>query len=123
MLVFLRVLMLVFGLFEVINNIKYLKVEDGIKLGYNQHFEIPSSVSMSVMKKKIITMLVVGIIFLTCFSMTFIFVDYVREIVLATYIVYTVFAWGETLYYRTHLKAYVLASALTILVVLAFFLA
>lgn len=121
MLIFLRIVVVLFGLFEFINNIKYLKVENGIKIAYNQHFEIPASVSMEVMKKKVITMLCVGIMFLSATVLTFVFPENIETIISATFIIYLIYVWGETLYYRTHAKAYALALLISVLTALSIF--
>lgn len=123
MLLFLRVVVLLFGLFEFINNIKYLKMKDGITKAYDQHFEIPSTVSKEVMKKKVITMLCVGVMFLTSFGLTFIFKDNIKTIISATFIIYLIYVWGETLYYKTHAKAYALAVLISVLTALSIFVA
>lgn len=121
MTLFLRIVMVLFGCFELINNIKYLKTENGIKKAYNQHFEIPATVSMEIMRKKVITMLAIGILFLTAFIFTFVFQDQMNWIISATFMIYLVYVWGETLYYRTHTKAYALALLITGLTVLSIF--
>lgn len=123
MLTFLRVVMVIFGLFEFINNIKYLNTENGIKKAYDQHFEIPATVSMETMKKKVITMLCIGIMFLSAFALTFILPDKMNLIVSTTFVIYLVYVWGETLYYKTHTKAYTLAILITVLTALALFVA
>ncbi len=123
MLIFLRVVMIVFGLFELINNVKYLKMKNGIEKAYDQHFEIPSTVSKEVMKKKVITMLCIGIMFITGFTLTFILKDNAKNIVTITFAIYLVYVWGETLYYRTHTKAYALALLITVLTCLSAFVA
>ncbi len=123
MLLFLRVVVLLFGLFEFINNIKYLNMKDGITKAYSQHAEIPSTVSKEVMKKKVITMLCVGVMFLTSFGLTFIFKGNIKTIISATFIVYLIYVWGETLYYKTHAKAYALAVLISVLTALSIFVA
>ncbi len=122
MLIFLRIVMIIFGLFELINNVKYLKMQNGIEKAYDQHFEIPATVSNAVMKKKVITMLCVGIMFVTAFILTFI-LDDVKSVVTITFAIYLVYVWGETLYYKTHVKAYALAVLITVLTALSAFVA
>lgn len=123
MTLFLRIVMVIFGLFEFINNIKYLNTKDGIKKAYDQHFEIPASVSMETMKKKVITMLCIGIMFLSAFALTFIFTEKMDIIISTTFVIYLVYVWGETLYYKTHTKAYALALLITVLTALSLFVA
>ncbi len=123
MLIFLRIVMIIFGLFELINNIKYLNMKDGIAKAYDQHFEIPATVSHATMKKKVITMLCVGIMFTFAFILTFILTDYVKNIVTITFGIYLIYVWGETLYYKTHAKAYALALLITVLTGLSAFVA
>ncbi len=123
MLTFLMIVAIAFGLFEFINNIKYLNIENGIKKAYDQHFEIPPTVSMETMKNKVITMLCIGIMFITSSILAFIFSDNAKTIISLTYAIYLFYVVAEALYYKTHAKAYGLVVLISVLTLLSIFVA
>lgn len=122
MLLFLKILVLVFGLFELTTNITYLSKKNGIRLAYNQHKEIPATVTEGCMHVKVITMLFVGIMFLSAGVYVFIVPTAAKTAITAVFAVYCVYTWGEALYYR-YLMSFVLAGIITMLMALSYFIA
>ncbi len=116
----LRIIMIAFGCFEIITNIIYLFIDkNGLEKAYNQHKEIPPSVSKATMKKKCQTMLLWGIVFVTGFSLTFTFTDVNQWIVFGVFLGYMLYTWGESAYYKSHKMAYTLALLITVLTTLS----
>lgn len=121
MLMFLRILAIVFGLFELVNNVKYLKQKDGIRKAYGQHREIPSTVSENIMYTKVKIMLTVGCIFVTGSVVTILLPTYTKEILSYMYTAYALYAWAEAIYYKRHALGYVLAVFISIISLLSWF--
>ncbi len=97
-------------------------MENGIEKAYNQHFEVPKSVNAETMKRKVIIMLCVGIIFLLASALAFIVKD-AKMVISLTFGAYLCYVIGEALYYRTHTKAYALVVLIAVLTALSIFVA
>jgi hypothetical protein len=95
-----RAFFVTFGVFQIISNMSYLWIKDGIELSTRQHKEIPKGVTKKKLKIKVIFMLVFGLLFFTTGIYSFIS-HYVNEkCFLAVLIAFAIYALGEGVYYK-----------------------
>lgn len=122
MILFYECLILGFGLFETISNLFYMRDSGGVLRAYNQHKEVPSYVSHQVMKTKMKTMLVVGLLFIACGTMALLFTNYAVYLVRFIISAYAMYTLVEALYYKNHKLGWALAILITLLAVSSFLL-
>ena len=111
---FYRILSAAFGLFETVTNTVYLSRRDGISKSRRQHRELPSTVCDKRMKKKVITMLCVGIMFLVT-SVTAIFTEYGVTALRLSLTLYSALCIFEAVEFRRHALAWALAVLILLL--------
>ncbi|MGG7176688.1 hypothetical protein ACQPU1_03770 [Clostridium paraputrificum] len=58
-----RAFFVTFGMFEILTNISYLILKNGMSLAIRQHGELPRGVSKKQIRVKVISMLIFGSIF------------------------------------------------------------
>ncbi|WP_234117094.1 hypothetical protein [Clostridium hydrogenum] len=95
-----RAFFLAFGVFQVIANLNYLLLKDGIKLARKQHQEIPSTVTDKQMKIKVTLMFSFGIVFLSNGVVSFATHSLNQTYYVITLILFAVYASVEALYYK-----------------------
>lgn len=122
MLTFFKILIPVFGLFELTTNLFYFSNENRVALAYNQHREIPPTVTARRMRLKMSIMLVVGCIFLLAGVYACLVESSTVAVIRTVLCGYAAYTIGEAIYYRSHIMGWVLASLITVLAILTFML-
>jgi hypothetical protein len=95
-----RAVLLAFGIGEIIANITYLIKKNGVDLARKQHQELPNNTSDTMIKTKVICMLIVGIIFFIVLSISYISHSYSNTMMLISLILFSIYGIGEALYYK-----------------------
>lgn len=95
-----RSFFLAFGVFQVIANLNYLYLKNGIKLARKQHQEIPKAVTDKQMKTKVTLMFSFGIVFLFNGVFSFATHNLNQTYYEITLILFAVYALVEALYYK-----------------------
>lgn len=95
-----RAFFVTFGMFEIITNLSYLVLKNGLDRAIRQHGELPKDVSKKQIRTKIICMLIFGSIFFVIGLYSFInkLVDYITY--LCILISFSIYAIIEGCYYR-----------------------
>lgn len=95
-----RSFFIAFGVFQVIANLNYLCLKNGIKLARKQHQEIPKTVTDKQMKIKVTLMFSFGIVFLSNGVFSFVTHNLNQTYYAITLISFAVYASVEALYYK-----------------------
>lgn len=122
MIIFYTCLIIGFGLFETISNLIYLKDGSGIVKAYQQHREIPSSVSLQRMNVKVKTMLLIGLSFLISGGLSFLYSEIAVLLIRFPLSLYALYTFIEALYYKKHLLGWALAILINVLAISAWIL-
>lgn len=95
-----RAFFVAFGMFEIITNLSYLVLKNGLDRAIRQHGELPKDVSKKQIRTKTICMLIFGSIFFVIGLYSFInkSVDYITY--LCILISFSIYAIIEGCYYR-----------------------
>lgn len=94
------VLFIIFGLVETLANIYYLAVGNGVALARKQHREMPAAVSDRRMRRKMLTMLGIGVLFLGAGAYACIAPVAAVPVMLGVLALFTVYMFAEAIYYR-----------------------
>lgn len=97
---FYRAFFVAFGMFEIITNLSYLLLKNGLDRAIKQHGELPKFVSKKQVKVKVICMLIFGSAFFIIGLLSYITrtVEYINY--LSILIVFSIYAIIEGCYYR-----------------------
>lgn len=95
-----RALLLAFGIMEIITNMSYLIMENGLDLARKQHRELPPKISSEKIRLKVICMLVFGIIFFVASLSSYILHKYIPIVIHIPSILFCFYGIIESLYYK-----------------------
>jgi len=119
---FYRILLTLFGGFEFVTNLFYLFRHDGVILAYRQHRELPAYVSHRRMRIKIVTMLLVGLMFLLAAGWAWYAGTQAVNGIRVSLTLYALLTLGEAVAHRRHNLAWALAVLVTVLALLSWLL-
>ncbi|MDP4178856.1 MAG: hypothetical protein Q8900_11005 [Bacillota bacterium] len=95
-----RAFFVAFGMFEIISNLLFLSLKNGINMAAKQHQEIPKEATKKQLKTKVMLMFIFGLLFFLI-GITSYMLHYVNKtyflLVLVTFALYAVV---EALYYK-----------------------
>lgn len=95
-----RCVFVAFGAFEILANLGYLLIKNGIEKAYSQHGEIPKTASKKQMRTKVICMLTAGCLFFICGLASFITRSFNSTAYLIVLILFAAYAVIEGQYYK-----------------------
>ena len=95
-----RVLLLNFGMFEIITNMSYLIKENGLDSARKQHGELPPQLPLAKIKVKVIFMLLFGVLFFITSLLTYILHKYIGFVLFMPSILFSFYGITEALYYK-----------------------
>jgi hypothetical protein len=115
-----RAFFVAFGMFEIISNLTFLTVKNGINMASKQHQEIPKEVTKKQLKTKVMFMLIFGFIFFLTGIISYILHHVNKTYFLMDLFLFATYALGEAIYYKCW-KTFGF-STVAILLLLVFFL-
>ncbi|MBL4936441.1 hypothetical protein JK636_11785 [Clostridium sp. YIM B02515] len=95
-----RAIFVAFGMFEIISNLIFLSLKNGMNLARKQHQEIPKEVTKKQLKTKVMLMFILGLLFFLIGIASFILRNVNETYFLLALILFATYAVGEALYYK-----------------------
>lgn len=95
-----RCFFVAFGMLELITNIGYLKLKNGLTRAIKHHGELPRGVSEKQIKVKVLCMLISGAVFLIAGLFSFYNKSVNRNIYISVLSSFSIYAVCEALYYK-----------------------
>ena len=95
-----RAFFVAFGMFEIISNLKFLSLKNGMNLARKQHQEIPKEVTKKQLKTKVMLMFIFGLLFFLIGMSSYILRNVNETYYLLALILFAMYAVGEALYYK-----------------------
>lgn len=110
----LRIILLVFGVVQIVTNLLYIIKKNGIGLARKQHTELPKGISDRKMKVKVVCMLIFGVLFCLASVTAFIPAPAYLFSMLLILVLFSLYSFIEALCYK-YWKVFGFAAATIVL--------